>query len=358
MKDIIYNIYKTLFKWFIIEKDYNILSKLKNDGVTQLMIIKKSWIFGLLISWVLLVTVTIGIFNIIAIYDLSVFIKTSILLYIIIWIIIYSIVSLILNSVLFLIHFKRTYWNLNATKDIDSVINEVKIGDKLFKKFFSNVTINIFIFIFATIFYVSIIIFLYSYWKIGWVKEIFFVVLNIFLFIIQILLMNHYRRRMINFDMTYDMVIPWEMFFISQKWFISEVKTIEADIIRTIDWKYGDNFLYGFLDLGTIEIITIWWLEQLWTIDMTFINKPEETAINIKDILLSSKKTCSNSYLQKIINKLDIKCSDVDKIEVKEKISKYLHDNESEERKNFELMDSASKKDFEEVFELYYNIKK
>ena len=55
---------------------------------------------------------------------------------------------------------------------------------------------------------------------------------------------------------------------------------------------------------------------------------------------------------------MDIKCSDVDKIEVKEKISKYLHDNELEERKNFESMDSASKKDFEEVFELYYNIKK
>ncbi len=90
---------------------------------------------------------------------------------------------------------------------------------------------------------------------------------------------------------------------------------------------------------------------------MTFINKPEETAINIKDILLSSKKTCKNSYLQKLINKLDIRCSDVDKIEVKEKISKYLHDNESEEKNSFDSMDSESKKDFEEVFEKYYNLK-
>ncbi len=68
--------------------------------------------------------------------------------------------------------------------------------------------------------------------------------------------MHHYRRRMINFDMTYDIVVPWEMFFISQKWFISEVKTIEADIIRTIDWKYDKNF-YMKMKLKKKKILKI-----------------------------------------------------------------------------------------------------
>jgi len=287
VKNLIYKTYKLLFKWFIIEKDYNLLNKLKNDWIIELLIIKKSWIFWLLISWVLLFTIIIGVFNIIAIYNLSQFIWLDIILYIIIWIIIYSIISLIFNSIIFLIHFKKTYWNLNVIRDINKVINEINIWDKLFQKFFTNITINTFIFILTTIFYISIIFYLYSNWNIEWIEEIFYIILNIFLFILQIILMHHYRRRMINFNMTYDIVTNWEMFFISQKWFTSEIKTIEKDIIRTIDWKYSNNFLYWILDLWIIEIITIWWMEQLWTIDMTFINKPQKTAIQIKDMLLS-----------------------------------------------------------------------
>ncbi len=156
MKDIIYKIYRTLFKWFIIEKDYNILNKLKSDWVKELLIIKKSWIFWLLISWVLLVTLIIGIFNIFAIYDLSNFLLKKILLYIIIGIIVYSILSLFINSILFLIHFKKTYWSLNEIKDINKIIYDIKKWDKLFKKFFTNISINIFLFVFITIFYLSL----------------------------------------------------------------------------------------------------------------------------------------------------------------------------------------------------------
>ena len=114
--------------------------------------------------------------------------------------------------------------------------------------------------------------------------------------------MYHYRRRMINFDMTYTIVVPWEMYFVSQKWFISEIKTIESDIIRTIDWKYPNKFFFSVLDLWTIEIVTIWWMEQIWTIDMTFINKPELTAMNIKDILLSEEEK-TKKWLEKLEEK-------------------------------------------------------
>jgi len=298
----------------------------------------------------------IWVFNIISLYDLIDLIGLNIILYLIVWILVYSIFSLILNSILFLVHFKRTYWNINFIRNIDIVIKDITKWDKLFKNFFINVTINIFIFIFITLFYIIVIYYLYNSWLIVWFKEYVFIIINIILFLLQILLLNHYRKRMINFDMTYDIVTPWEMFFINQNWFISEVKTIESDIIRTIDWKYWNNFLLGWLDLWTIEIITIWWIEELGTIDMSFINKPEETAIEIKDILLLKNK-CKNSYLQKLINLLNINCSNIDSDINKRKLSKFLHENEIDEKRDFAKLGSVWRIELEEVFEKYYNIK-
>jgi hypothetical protein len=75
------------------------------------------------------------------------------------------------------------------------------------------------------------------------------VVLNITLFLFQTYLMAHYRRKMINFDLTYNIVTPNEIFFLRENGFSSEMKAIEKDIIRTIDGKYPSGFFFGVLDL-------------------------------------------------------------------------------------------------------------
>ncbi len=206
------NILSWMFKSFDISGDTKLLEKLEKDGTRFLMIIKKHWIYAILISWRVLFLVIIACVNVyLLVFSVSnpdaitVSIASLLSLNVIWWLII---------LVIYILRFRRIQGNRPYVEDIYFAIAKSKHSDEAFVNFFNQTILLLILLFIITIFtlFTSITnIFLTGN------AEFSFGIINAFLLIIQLGLFYGYLNAMINQEMDFKVVIPGQILFYNQR---------------------------------------------------------------------------------------------------------------------------------------------
>lgn len=112
-----------------------------------------------------------------------------------------------------------------------------------------------------------------------------FIFADIGLFIVQWLLLGKYRKRMIDLEMDYNVIIPGKIMFVNQSGMLSSVNTMEGEKIKTINAKYS-GWLGSFFNFGTIEIMTEGDSHtMLGSMPMYYVTAPNETGRQIQSMI-------------------------------------------------------------------------
>lgn len=201
-----------MFKSFDISGDTKLLEKLEKDGARFLMIIKKHWIYSILISWRILFVVAIACANVyLLIFSqinpdaITISIASLLSLNVIWWLII---------VVIYIQRFRRIQGNKPYVEDIYFAIAKSKLSDTAFAHFFNQTVLLLILLFIITIFTLftsitSIFLSNDSHFSFG--------IINAFLLIIQLGLFYGYLNAMINQEMDFKVVIPGQILFYNQR---------------------------------------------------------------------------------------------------------------------------------------------
>lgn len=201
-----------MFKSFDISGDTKLLKKLEKNGTRFLMIIKKHWIYSILISWRAFFVFIIACINV----YLLIFSKTNpdtITISIAILLSL-NVVWWLIIVVVYIRRFYKIQGNKPYIEDIYFAIEKSEHSDEAFINFF-NQTVLLLVFLFGiTIFTL--------FTSIGGVlisgsSSFSFGIINAFLLIIQLGLFYGYLNAMINQEMDFKVVIPGQILFYNQR---------------------------------------------------------------------------------------------------------------------------------------------
>lgn len=257
------------------------ISKLEEDWQKYALIIKRSWFYWLYSSMILVLAFFIMLINVVLAYHTLN--TNTILMWWVIWFLIYSMVYAIYSSSKYLIHFKKVNWTSNRIETTKMLKIKLKEWDDLFIKFFNQATLNYFLFILLII--INIVNFFFSY-KYEENTTFFFLfgIIDIAFLFLQSLLIQKYRKKMIDLEMDFNVVIPWKIFFVNQSNMISNKQEIDGRKIKTIKSSYPSKLL-SFFKVGNIEILTEWDANNLWAMSMYFVTEPDKTVTKLMKIL-------------------------------------------------------------------------
>lgn len=287
-----HKIYSTIFKSFNINSETETIERLNDEWIKKIMVIKRSWIFWLAMIWVPLLILILSFTNIYISYfsykDLN--LKYSLL----IWVA-FSLLLFIFSVWSYLAHFRQVYDAPRIETDTQKLIASLKEWDNYFIRFFNQTILNQWIIIWLLIWS---IVFYITHLKINW--GIWIISDGVLLFI-QWLLLGKYRKKMMDLEMDYNIVVPGKIIFVNQSGMLSSSQAVEGEKVKTVTAKYP-SFIWSFFQYGTIEIMTEWWDLNQGVTSMYYVPQPTETARLIQT-LLSKETTNSDTQHSKKIEK-------------------------------------------------------
>ncbi len=271
-----HKIYSAIFKSFNINSETETIERLQNEWVKKFIIIKRSWIFWLAMIWVPVLILIISLCNIYISYfsykDIN--LKYSLMIGVI-----FSLLLFIFSVWSYLTHFRKVYDAPRIETDTSKLIISLEEGDKYFIRFFNQTVLNQWILLglitWSIIFYIT-------HLKITWWLWIF--VDGILLFL-QWILLGKYRKKMMDLEMDYNIVVPWKIIFVNQSGMLSSSQAVEGEKVKTVTAKYP-SFISSFFQYGNIEIMTEWGESNLGTTSMYYVPHPTETGELIQAMLL------------------------------------------------------------------------
>lgn len=270
-----HKIYSAIFKSFDLKSETNTIKSLIHDGVSRVLIIKRSWIYALSLIWLpfLILSIAIANITIALVYHKEVITQYSIILGVG-----FSILFFIFSVWNYISHFRQIYKTPKVRTDYDTLLTELELWDRYFIRFFNQTLFNQLILIVLIIWWgISYLSFMKEPWSmIIW--------LDILLLFIQWILLGRYRRRMMDLEMDYNIVIPGKIMFVNQSGMLSSVNTIEWDKVKTVWAKYS-GWIGSFFNFGTIEIMTEWDSVSMGTMPMYYVTAPNETGRLIQSML-------------------------------------------------------------------------
>lgn len=270
-----HKIYSALFKSFDLQSETNTIKHLISDGMSRVLIVKRSWIYALALIWVPLLLIVVASMNIIT---ALIYHKDTIVAYSLIIGISISVLLFIFSVWNYLRHFRALYSTARVRTDFDTLMSELEQWDKYFMRFFDQTVLN-------QIIIIGLILWSgFSYiehMRESWSTIIW---LDIWLLFLQWILLGKYRKKMIDMEMDYNIVIPGKIMFVNQSGMLSSVNTIESDKVKTVSAKYS-GWIGSFFNFGTIEIMTEWDSNSTGTLPMYYVTAPNETARLIQSML-------------------------------------------------------------------------
>ena len=161
----------------------------------------------------------------------------------------FSLVFFVFSVWGYLSHFREVYDVPKISAETDELIDKLHEGDTYFARFFDQTILNQLILIGLTIaciyFYFSYTNYTWSYW----------LLLDAGLFCLQWFLLKYYRKRMVDLEMDYNIVIPGKIMFVNQSGMLSSSQTVEGEKVKTITANYP-SWIASFFHYGNIEIMT------------------------------------------------------------------------------------------------------
>lgn len=348
-----YKIYKYFWKTFDVSDDAKLIDKLKKEKKKEAIVVKRSWLYWLAISWILIITLFVSFFNVYNLYKSFIISWNQTLWYIMIGLLLYSTTMLILSSFYFIYNFRKTYWKWNNIEPIEKVIEELNNWDDLFIKFFNQITTNLFLFYILIVIYIVFIIFqIVNIWELWY--SLIYSFFDISLLFLQIWLMKYYRKKMIDLEFDFNIITPWMLYFINQSNMSWSTQTLKSEKIKTIKDVSWQNFIMSFFNLWNIIVLTEWDQWWNWTMDMFFVDNPKETVKNIYTLMNKEEFSIKNKYFKKILNILKIEDLEYDSIESIVKIKWFLKENELTIKNDFVEWDIEVKEEIKEMYKLVW----
>ncbi len=271
-----HKLYSLVFKSFDLKSETNTIKNLISDWVSRVLIIKRSWIYALALIITPILILTMAIANI---WTAFVYHKDIVTQYSIILGVWFSVILFVFSVWNYIVHFRQIYRTPTVRTDYKELLIELEKWDRYFISFFNQTVLNQLILIGLIIW--SSISYL-THMKEAWSMIIWIDVLLLFL---QWILLGRYRKKMIDLEMDYNVVIPGKIMFVNQSGMLSSVNTIEGDKVKSVSARYS-GWLGSFFNFGTIEIMTEWDNQSMTgTMPMYYVTAPNETGRLIQSML-------------------------------------------------------------------------
>lgn len=285
-----HKIYAWLFKSFSIGEETKLVDRLLAQWYTKMMIIKRSWIFILYIFWIPLIIAGLSALSIwIAMTQLPE--NAAFLRFLIIGGNVMMTTILIISSLVYLVHFHRTHKkNDHIITDIPALRKELQEWDKHFITFFNWSLTNQWI---LGVIVILEFIFIASNFS-RFNEHLLILGIDFFIIIAEIYCLSRYRKRMMDLEMDFNVVVQGKIFFINQRWLLSDTQTIESDKIKTIKSSFP-NKLASFFNFGNIDILTEGDSGMMGSIGMFFVRNPVQV-VNSIQILLGEIRSIPPKY--------------------------------------------------------------
>lgn len=341
-----HKIYWFFYKSFKIQDDTKIIEDLEKQKIKRVLVIKRSWIYWLIISWILPVTTLISWINVYNAYHIF---DTLWIKYIVITLQCLLTLWLLYSSIRYLYDFKKLYGNTNGIMDVEVVKQSLHKWDQLFTSFFNQITLNILLFTLLIVLNV-IHIFYNLFWSSSTsFSEAGFAVFDISCLVAQLILMRRYRKKMVDLEMDFNIVQPHKIFFINQSWMLSSSQTLQSEKIKTIKSTTW-NFFMSFFNLWTIIVLTEGDSWAVWVMEMYYVSDPGQTVKNINTIINEEIEYTKNVYLKQILDIMDIWYKDWESSENLSKIKQFLIDNDDGIRHDYEQWDLIKRKTITDMY--------
>lgn len=272
-----HSLFSFFFKSFRIDSEVQLLKKIQSEWLTEVSIIKRSWVFILLICWLpLLLSMLLLIatyITFVALKDMGI-ISTITSIFILI-----SLVLFLFTQAYYLFHFRKLHKHVEVSTDIARLIAELQVSDTFFIKFFNwSYTIQLCIFI-------TLLESIYMFFLIDSLLKWGFIALEMMLLMISFYLVSHYRKKVIDLEMDYNVVTQWKIYFVNQSGLLSQIQTIESDKIKSIQAVYP-NKVAALFNFGTIHVLTEGDDKSaMGTMSMYYVKSPEVTVEMMQKIL-------------------------------------------------------------------------
>ena len=277
-------LYSWLFKSFRISGETELIDRLITEWTQNIMVVKRSWIFWIFILWMPMIILSLSWVSIfIAIYSIKVeFIKNTIIA----GNILISLI-LIVSSIRYIIHFREIHGNTEISTDIHKLRSNLNLWDIYFIRFF-NWSITNQIVLFLTIIIELSLVFIYQnqLWDHIWILTI-----DTGIMILEMIFLRLYRKRMIDLEMDYNVIIPGKIFFVNQSWVLSSIQSIEGDKIKTVRSLFPSK-IASFFNYWTVDILTEGDdVAMIWTMSMYYVTNPDNIVTNIQSLLDNDYRT-------------------------------------------------------------------
>ena len=270
-----HKIYSWLFKSFNISWETILTDRLIAEWYQEIMIIKRSWIFSLFTLWL---PIIILILSWISIYIAYSSISIDIIKYTLIGGNILMAMILLISSISYIWHFRSIHHEPQIVTDMVAFKKELLAWDKYFQSFYDWSITNQWILIWI-ICIELLLVFVYGK-QIG--GHFWILTLDTLVILIEIWFIRHYRKRMTDLEMDYNVFVPWKIFFINQSWLLSVTQTIEWEKIKSVQSVFPSK-MASFFNYGTVNILLEWdSQEMMWTMSMYYVTSPDKVVAYIQ----------------------------------------------------------------------------
>ncbi len=342
--------FEFLFKSFDVAWDTKMIEKLEKDWVRFLMIVKRHWLYAIINSWRVILVIIIAFINA---YLLIFSDQThTIISYIIAVLLLWNVLYWIIVVIIYIKHFYEIQWSKPYIEDIYSCIKKSKMSDEVFTSFFNQTIFLLFSLVWIAVFTgITSWISLLNWWDLTfWVN-----ITNTALLLFQIWLFYWYLNIMINTEMDYKVIIPGQVLSFNQRWIFGDTQSMNSEKIKTMNTKYT-WFISSFLNYWNVLIFTEWDQKNSWEMIIDYVWDPVKSVKEMEkvlrnDLVLMEKEV--NVLLKKLENEIWI--SNISTPENKQRLKKYVEENEVKMKEIFANADEETKKELRELYVLINN---
>ncbi len=336
-------VFEYFFKSFVVARDIEMVDRLTAEGYDSFLLIKRSWLFGVLSSFWLVPIIGIAVANVYLILKHFEYSNFGIALSTALG---FTIIATMYSSFRYLYDYHNSYSKQNRILRGVKLRENLTIGDASFIRCFNQLQFNFFFFIVIIAIYIGHI-FVVSQFVTG-----IWAFLDIICSIVQMVLIRHFIRLLIDLEMDFNLVAGGKIFFVNQTGIYADINTLDAEKIKTIRSSIP-HIIASLFHYGTIDILTEG-DEIMGHMQIDYIDDPEETVENINSILTGKHEVFErvhNYYLEKILGPMN----NLDPETRKAAIRTYLKNYESQIKADYvNTQDPETRAEIEEIYKEYY----
>ena len=337
-------LYELIFKSFVVARDVEMIKRLKQDGFNTILLIKRSWLYGLASCLWLIPLFILGGANAYLIIRHFGGSEFGIGLACVIGL---NILWTVYSSFSYLREYRSSYSRNNKILHTDDLLEQLQGADKSFIRCFNQLQFNFIVFLIVIGIYIVHIFFIAKEF------DLLFAGLDVICIGFQLMLLKRFEHLVIDLEMDFNIAVKGKIFFVNQTGMYSNINTLEGEKIKNIRSSYP-NFLASFFHYGTLEVLTEGDETLMGHNIMQYVGEPERTVESMNSVISGNAKIeerIHGAYLAHILEQF----SNLTTSERKVAIAQYLRDYDAQIKRDYQATtDSELRGEIEGIYRDYY----